>query len=331
MLAPETEPADGSRGATNLKENAHQTSSTPNNGVTAPIAELSRLALKDAVLELGAGARKTWDASSAAVFQLWQVAEKRLGVEVDIEDPAIESIFALHVLAVEDLCDRVRAQADATLAAVEVWNQPQLSNASDGFKFIATANGAADDGGNIVAQLQEADEAMAASKAILRSKLQSEVYSVLDQRLKHHDAVRENVRNRKRWRATAATARRDVVRFRKEGNPNRSELRSLSSGQTDSLEEAENRLQEANEKVAELDIAILTLLTELRESSVDDVRRPWAALIQLQADFYLAQQATWATLEEAFVEFVAGDSLAGASSSLPPARSEEADAYKSLK
>lgn len=323
MLAPETEPADGSRGATNLAENAHQTSSTPNNGVTAPIAELSRSALKDAVLELGAGARKTWDASSAAVFQLWQVAEKRLGVEVDIEDPAIESIFALHVLAVEDLCDRVRAQADATLAAVEVWNQPQLSNASDGFKFIATANGAADDGGNIGAQLQKADEAMAASKAILRSKLQSEVYSVLDQRLKHHDAVRENVRNRKRWRATAATARRDVVRFRKEGNPNRSELRSLSSRQTDSLEEAENRLKEANEKVAELDIAILTLLTELRESSVDDVRRPWAAVTQLQAGLYLAQQATWATLEEALVEF-AGDSLAGASSSLPHARGEEA-------
>jgi len=323
MLAPETEPADGSRGATNLAEDAHQTSSTPNNGVTAPIAELSRLALKDAVLELGAGARKTWDASSAAVFQLWQVAEKRLGVEVDIEDPAIESIFALHVLAVEDLCDRVRAQADATLAAVEVWNQPQLSNASDGFKFIATANGAADDGGNIGAQLQEADEAMAASKAILRSKLQSEVYSVLDQRLKHHDAVRENVRNRKRWRATAATARRDVVRFRKEGNPNRSGLRSMSSRQTDSLEEAENRLQEANEKVAELDIAILTLLTELRESSVDDVRRPWAAVTQLQAELYLAQQATWATLEEALVEF-AGDSLAGASSSLPHSRGEEA-------
>merc|ERR1719412_1249158 len=142
MVPLEAEPAEGHEGA-------HRTPSKRSNGAAAPIAELSRLALKDAVLELGAGARKTWDVSSAAVLQLWQVAEKRLGVEVDIEDPAIEGLFALHVLAVEDLCSRVRAQADATLAAIEVWNQPQLSNASDGFKFIATANGAADDGGNI--------------------------------------------------------------------------------------------------------------------------------------------------------------------------------------
>merc|ERR1712008_86891 len=276
-----------------------------------------------AVLELGVGAQKSWDVSSAAVLQLLQVTEKRLGVEVHIEDPAIESLFALHVLAVEELCGRVRTQMDATLAAVKGWSQPQLSASSAGLNLVATASGAAERAGAIGAQLQEADDAMAASKVGFQSRLLSQVCKVLDQRLERHEAVRDNVRNRKRWSVAAAAARRDVVRLRKEGIPNHSGLRSLSLRQTASLEEAESRLKEASEKVAELDTAILMLLMELKESSVDDVRRPWAALVQLQAEFYLAQQATWVTVEEAFVEF-AGGSLAGGSSSLQPAQSEEA-------
>lgn len=325
MVPLETEPSDGSGVAATSTEGAHQTSAKQSNGAAAPIAELSRLAFKDAVLELGVGARKTWDVSSAAVLQLLQVAEKRLGVEVDIEDPAVESLFALHVLAVEELCGRVRAQVDATLAAIEVWSQPQLNISSAGLKFVATASGAAERGGTIGAQLQEADEALAASKVGLHSRLMSEVCSVLDQRLQRHEAVRENVRNRKRWSVTASAARRDVARLRKDGGSSQSGLRTLGLQQTGPLEQAESRLKEASEKVAELDTAILMSLMELKETSVDDVRRSWAALIQLQADFHLSQQATWATVEEAFVEF-AGDSLAGASSPLPPARSEEARA-----
>lgn len=323
MVPPEPDVAGGSTGAAPSTEGARQTSSNPVNGAAAPIAELSRLALKDAVLEFGAGAQKSWDVSSAAVLQLLQVTEKRLGVEVHIEDPAIESLFALHVLAVEELCGRVRTQMDATLAAVKVWSQPQLSASSAGLNLVATASGAVDRAGTIGALLQEADDAMAASKVGFQSRLLSQVCSVLDQRLERHEAVRDNVRNRKRWSVAAAAARRDVVRLRKEGIPNHSGLRSLNLRQTASLEEAESRLQEASEKVAELDTAILMLLMELKESSVDDVRRPWAALVQLQAEFYLAQQATWVTVEEAFVEF-AGGSLAGGSSSLPPAQSEEA-------
>jgi len=324
MVPLEAEPAEGHEGAASSTEGAHRTPSKRSNGAAAPIAELSRLALKDAVLELGAGARKTWDVSSAAVLQLWQVAEKRLGVEVDIEDPAIEGLFALHVLAVEELCSRVRTQADATLAAIEAWSHPYLSASSAGLKLIAAASGAADRGGTIGAELQEADEAMAASKVRLHSRLQF-VCSALDQRLERHEAVREHVRNRKRWSVAAAAARRDVAWLRKEGSSSRSGLRTLSLRQTGPLEEAESRLKEASEKVAELDTAALMLLMELQESSINDVRRPWADLIQLQADFYLAQQATWATLEDAFVEF-AGDALDGAPSSLSPARSAEARA-----
>jgi len=321
----ERKPAEVSGGAANSAEDAHQTSLHQNNVAAAPLAELSRLALKDVVLELGAGARKTWDVSSAALLQLWQVAEKRLGVEVDIEDPAIQGLFALHVLAVEDLCSRVRAQADATLAAIEVWSQPQLGLSSAGLTLVASASGAADKGANIGLQLQGVDEAVAASKFRFRCRLLAEVCSALDKRLECHEVVREDVRNRKRWSNVAAAARRDVAWLRKDGNSSRSGLPSLSLRQTAPLEEAESRLKEASEKVAQLDTDILRLLTELQESSFDDVRRPWAALVQLQADFYIAQQATWATLEEAFVEF-AGDSLVGISSSLPPARSEEARA-----
>eukprot|EP00439_Symbiodinium_sp_Y106_P068806 s525_g11.t1 len=85
------------------------------NGAAAPIVKLSRLALKDALLELEIVARKTRDASSAAVLQLFQSAEKRLGVEVDIPDPAQRNLFQIHVLAVEELLSQVRSQAMATL------------------------------------------------------------------------------------------------------------------------------------------------------------------------------------------------------------------------
>ena len=51
-------------------------------GASAPISTLSRLAFKDALLELEVAARKTREASSQAVQKLFQSAEKSLGVEV---------------------------------------------------------------------------------------------------------------------------------------------------------------------------------------------------------------------------------------------------------
>ena len=77
-------------------------------GASAPITTLSRLAFKDALLELQVTARKTREASFEVLQRLFQSAERRLGVEVEIEDPAIRSLFQVHVLAVEELLQQAR-------------------------------------------------------------------------------------------------------------------------------------------------------------------------------------------------------------------------------
>ncbi|CAJ1347524.1 unnamed protein product, partial [Effrenium voratum] len=106
-------------------------------GAAAPITKLSRLALKDALLELEIAARKTRDASSSAVLQLFQSAEKRFGLEVEIPDPALRNLFQLHVLAVEELLAQVRSQALATLEAIELWSLPPLGRAAPALRVLS--------------------------------------------------------------------------------------------------------------------------------------------------------------------------------------------------
>lgn len=267
---------------------------------------LSKLAFKDALLELEATVRKTRDVSSAAVLQLWQVAEKRLGVEVDIEDPALRGLFGLQVVAVEELCNRVRAQAEVTFAAVEMWSQPQLALTAAGMRLLSDSESGDDSvlGQAVGADLADADATTAKVRARLSARIQSEVFDEIDVRLKEHDEIREAVRDRQRWSNFAVAARRDVAWLRKE-SPGSSGLLALSLRSCGPLEEAEIRLREASEHVANLDSMLLTRLTELREDSVAVVRRPWAALVQIQSEFFMAQQAIWVPLVDTFDEFAA--------------------------
>jgi len=80
-------------------------------------------------------------------------------------------------------------------------------------------------------------------------------------------------------------------------------LRELGGGTTTSLDEAEVRLKEASGNVASIDARLLERLTTLAEESVEAVRTPWAALVQIQSEFYLAQQASWHPLADSFVEY----------------------------
>merc|ERR1711990_1341670 len=68
-------------------------------------------------------------------------------------------------------------------------------------------------------------------------------------------------------------------------------------------EQAGLRLREAMQRVAELDESIFTGLHKLRDETVDTVRRPWAALLQIQSEYFLTEQAAWVALSESFVEF----------------------------
>ena len=63
-------------------------------GASAPISTLSRLAFKDALLELEVAARKTREASSQAMQKLFQSAEKSLGVEVHRSLPINSSSYS---------------------------------------------------------------------------------------------------------------------------------------------------------------------------------------------------------------------------------------------
>merc|ERR1711974_57097 len=104
------------------------------------------------------------------------------------------------------------------------------------------------------------------------------------------------------WHGFASAARRDVARLRK-GAVGESGLPALT-GHTHAgpLEQAEIKLHEAMQRLAELDERLLGKCTEL--ASVDAVRLPWAALVQIQAEFFTAQQSIWAPLADSLEEFV---------------------------
>mmetsp|Transcript_47950 Transcript_47950/g.104700 ORF Transcript_47950/g.104700 Transcript_47950/m.104700 type:complete len:316 (-) Transcript_47950:115-1062(-) len=315
MVPLEAEPAgfggsqddgDGTRGGSGGVANSG--AEVAESGASAPISVLSRLALKDALIELEATARRTRDVSNSAALQLWHLAEKRLGLEVDIDDPALRGLFGLHVLAVEELCARVRAQAEATFAAVETWCQPQLQTTASGLRLLSDSergDGSAL-GEAVGADLQEAEAATGAARVRLLTRIQSEVYEVMDLRLREHAGIREDVRERQRWHANAVAARRDVAWARKGASGTSSGLRALNLYASNGpVEEAEIRLREAMKYVNQLDERLLTRLMDLQAESVDVVRRPWAALVQIQSEFYMAQQAIWVPLVDTFAEFAA--------------------------
>lgn len=86
---------------------------------TAPISALSRIALQETVAEIAASARQTRAASSVAWHWLRLGAERRLGIEVNIDDPALRELFG-HLLQVEGLLGQVRAQGKALVQGASV-------------------------------------------------------------------------------------------------------------------------------------------------------------------------------------------------------------------
>jgi len=302
MVPLEPEPLD--REAPVLGESTAPTAA----GATAPISVLSRLALKDAMLEVEATARRTRDLSSAAVHQLWQSAERNLGLEVDIDDPALRGLFGAHVLAIEELCARLRAQTQSFLTAADAFSQPQLKTSAPGLRLLCDLD-VVDDascGEVLEGDLWDADQAMSRAQTQLDVRIQSEVLGVLDARLAAHAVIRDEFRERQRWRAVNERLLRDVARLRK-GATGSSGLQSLSGRPPSGpLEETEARLQEAMTKAADLDHSVLSKLLELQIGGVEAVQRPWAALLQIQSEYYMAEQVAWAPLAGAFEESIAG-------------------------
>ncbi|CAE8597693.1 unnamed protein product [Polarella glacialis] len=72
--------------------------------------------MQETLTDLAATARVTGAVSSSAIQRLRQGTEKRLGLEVSIEDPALRDLFG-HLLQVEALLGQLRQQALALLDA----------------------------------------------------------------------------------------------------------------------------------------------------------------------------------------------------------------------
>merc|ERR1719453_1421740 len=98
---------------TSVKANsASQASERPRVSTTGDLGALSKKAGHELFVEFSASAQNTRAASSAAWNWLRLGAEKRLGLEVSIEDPALRELFG-HLLQVETLLGQVRDNADS--------------------------------------------------------------------------------------------------------------------------------------------------------------------------------------------------------------------------
>lgn len=298
------------------------------NGAAAPISVLSKLGLKEAVLELEAVMRGTRDASSAAVLQLWQSVEKRLGLEVGIEDPAIRGLFGLHIVAVEELFARVQANSQATLRAIEIWSQP-LGATATGLQLLSDSecgDGSAL-GEAVGSDLAEAGQDTSSARLRSIARIQKEVQGPMEARLRTHAAVREDVRERQKWHASATAAMKDVAWLRK-GAPGGSGLRALNGrSSVGALEQANARQREAMTQVSEHDERLLSQLLELQGDSMEAVRAPWAALVQIQSEFFVAHQAIWVPLADAFREYSVAPADQDAEAATENTFGKEADCY----
>jgi hypothetical protein len=263
------------------------------------------LSIRDAITDIVAASQLSRTASRAAVQQVWHAVESSLGVEVAFEDPALRELFAVHVLAVEELCLRIRAQAVSLCAAVDTFARSPFGELIDGLRTMRVVTSAPRPPGASASSLPEALEteiglssrANVDSVERLRERTQREVIDVIEQRFRTHAALREDVRERERWHTVAQKTRQDLASLRRPPVEPGDRVRGVHP-----TDEAEHRHREALDHVRVIDEQMLATLLDLQASSVDAVKGPWAALLHLQADFFVAQQSTWTPLADVFEE-----------------------------
>eukprot|EP00403_Amphidinium_massartii_P032360 CAMPEP_0178448268 /NCGR_PEP_ID=MMETSP0689_2-20121128/41886_1 /TAXON_ID=160604 /ORGANISM="Amphidinium massartii, Strain CS-259" /LENGTH=306 /DNA_ID=CAMNT_0020073427 /DNA_START=44 /DNA_END=961 /DNA_ORIENTATION=+ len=271
-------------------------------GPTAPIGKLSKMALLDAVSEVEATARATWTKSTVAVHKMRQSIDQTLGREVVIKDPALKQLFQENVVAAEDLLGKVRGRAYSFLAATEALSRESLASASGSLRPLAAVLPEGDAKQRDVLtmleeELDDAHHSGTVQRSHVVSQVQEQVLEVIDARLSLHAKVREDLRERDRWSSVAERTRKDCAKLRKASNKGGSGLRTMLSATQ--AEESEDLLKIASENVARLDSELLTTLYTLGEEMLESVRKPFAALLQLEAEFYTSQQVTWASVSQA--------------------------------
>mmetsp|Transcript_43283 Transcript_43283/g.99768 ORF Transcript_43283/g.99768 Transcript_43283/m.99768 type:complete len:333 (-) Transcript_43283:31-1029(-) len=277
-------------------------------GPSAPIGKLSRMALMDAVCEVEAKARATWTKSTVAVHKMRQSIDQSLGMEVAIKDPALKKLFQENVLGAEELLKKLSAQAYAFLAAIDALCNNSLSSTSGTLRPLAETMPKGQESQQellmgIWQELEDVGAHVTTHRTHFISQVHERVIAVIAQRMSAHAKVREDLRERDRWTSVLERSRKDLAKLHKAANKGGSGLRSMLN--VTQTEESEELLRDAMHHVARLDEDLLTSLCLLGENMLESIRTPWAALLQLEAEFYASQQGAWMSLEQVFKEAVA--------------------------
>eukprot|EP00930_Biecheleria_cincta_P076450 TRINITY_DN63675_c0_g1_i1.p1 TRINITY_DN63675_c0_g1~~TRINITY_DN63675_c0_g1_i1.p1 ORF type:complete len:507 (+),score=117.70 TRINITY_DN63675_c0_g1_i1:43-1563(+) len=212
----------------------------------APIASLSRVALQETFAELAASARSTAAASSAAIRRLRNGAERSLGIEVSIEDPALRDLFG-HILQVEALLDQLKQQAAAVCNGAALlaesqskvaWSpcmeqagkqeqtrRPASSSLSEKLATLSPELVLDGTGAELQRCLDEASWTtlslspnageQGSARYCLERRLQEEVLDHVEAQLRRHDDIRDRIRQRQCWQEQVAKCQVEILAIKK--------------------------------------------------------------------------------------------------------------------
>eukprot|EP00747_Dinoflagellata_sp_TGD_P206892 gnl/TRDRNA2_/TRDRNA2_80525_c0_seq1.p1 gnl/TRDRNA2_/TRDRNA2_80525_c0~~gnl/TRDRNA2_/TRDRNA2_80525_c0_seq1.p1 ORF type:complete len:605 (+),score=122.32 gnl/TRDRNA2_/TRDRNA2_80525_c0_seq1:77-1891(+) len=223
----------------------------------APIGALSRAAFQDTLAELSAHARQAQTDSTSALRTLRIGAERRLGIEVKIEDPALRELFG-HLLQVEELLLQVRQNGEALANGAEVLadgpprplpanpaaalvsgdgvrgGTPQptglmgAASLSDALAAVARSGASeaeVSDAASTVDQAAwitlslspNASEKGSARYSMVR-RLIEEVFEPIESQLAEHERIRGLLREQQNWRRMLERCQWEVVALKKSGS-----------------------------------------------------------------------------------------------------------------
>lgn len=272
------------------------------------LRSLSSMTFRHAGTEIISAVQLVRSEAGSVLDQVIHAVDHSRGAEVTLEDPALQELFTSQVIKVEESLSRVRANALGFLVAAEQFTVRTAEGVPPQMK-LALQDLPVRPHGEDVANLEEAieDAQLTSSKGLVRARarVQQETIGPIDERLREHNVVREDIRERRRWVGLADRARKDASEMRGYDPGDPSALRRLSHRTTTPTEDCEARLHKALDVVRDLDAKILASLFDLQASSSLAVFLPFAALVQIQAEFYTSEQANSASMAGAFKAFKA--------------------------
>lgn len=276
-------------------------------GASAPFGKLSMLAVQEALQEIGAQARQSTANSQAAFQRIWHAAEKQFGIEVEMEDPALRELFR-GCICVETILGQIRQQANTLANASEQLLRAPSVPLRQGLMSLCGDESAIPQ--SFVKLGAEQEE----SHNHLMERLRLEVFDRIEKQIAKHEAVRDEARERQRWHLTLDSHRSELVALKQ--RPVGSGLRNVDGNdKAKRIEELQEKMNASMARVAALDQSVLETLLELQRSACEAVRWPWAALLQIQAEFYATQAKQWSPLADSIGETLASLPSAGTTSS----------------